>query len=110
MEIFNCDELAAWGCGDFKLAPLPALIQGHIRSTTAAECLDGSSIVAMHDEASIGEPSPIHYQIRMMWNSVLRKMNPTEQMIAEQTAANITTALADAGLTQDDSRKPKRRM
>ncbi|WP_141739026.1 MULTISPECIES: hypothetical protein [Stenotrophomonas] len=33
-----------------------------------------------------------------------------ERRIAERDAANITQALADAGLTQDDAPKPKRRM
>ncbi|HFJ9612641.1 TPA: hypothetical protein ACG4NT_000064 [Stenotrophomonas maltophilia] len=41
---------------------------------------------------------------------MLHEREMAELKIVEQTAANITTALADAGLTQDDAPKPKRRM
>ncbi|HEL3799271.1 TPA: hypothetical protein UOJ36_000026 [Stenotrophomonas maltophilia] len=41
---------------------------------------------------------------------IINDKEKAELMIAEQTAASINQALADAGLTQDDTPKPKRKM
>lgn len=52
-------------------------------------------------------PLPQH-EICRWW--LLKDAAEAEQLIAERTAANIAQALADAGLAQDDTPKPKRRM
>lgn len=52
-------------------------------------------------------PLPQHEICRWL---LLKDAAESELMIAEQTAASINQALADAGLTQDDTPKPKRKM
>ncbi|WP_282257752.1 hypothetical protein [Stenotrophomonas sp. PS02301] len=107
MEMIKLDSSASCGCGDFKLAPLPALIQECIRGPAPTKTFKECSVVVVHDEGWVVEPYTINQQMRMMWDSVARKMTPTAQMIAEQTAANITQALSDEGLMQiKDTPKP----
>ncbi len=53
---------------------------------------------------------PTEHGLSEMAAHINSEIDEGERRIAERDAANIAQALADAGLTQDDTPKPKRRM
>lgn len=53
---------------------------------------------------------PTEHGLSEMAAHINAEIDEGERRIAERDAANIAQALADAGLTQDDTPKPKRRM
>ncbi|HEL4661127.1 TPA: hypothetical protein UN036_000423 [Stenotrophomonas maltophilia] len=61
-------------------------------------------------EWGVSVERPTEHGLSEMAAHINSEIDEGERRIAERDAANITQALADAGLTQDDAPKPKRRM